>query len=181
MFDFEFSIRDRVHAINSMRAIRDLVNDFLRVKGSVVVIVMEVSKSRTQEQHYHAQIGEIARLVTFDADGDEQEHCRRDFSGSGRRYGPETWKMMLVDEFDQERTAMGEPLRRPGRYVPALDGSGRLICERAKTSDFTPEEATAFIEYLYAKGVEYGIDWSQSEKAIARAGWFERDKGLRVA
>lgn len=121
--------------------------------GDVSVVVRRPCKSREQEKLYHALIAEIASQVrTF-----------------GKRYDTDVWKALLVDQFAVERTAMGEPLRKPGAVVPAMDGSGRMVTVRASTTEFNREEGGAFIEFLYAQGVEMGVRWSANAEQIAAA------------
>ena len=159
MQEFIFGTRDKQRAVQCMRAIRDLVNEFLRVKGRVVVVVKELSKSRAQEERYNAMIGVIAKHVPFQSEDDERP----------RLYDRSVWKMLLVDDYAKECEMMGQPLRKPGRYMPALDGTGRIVRERPSTTDFSTEEAANFIEYLFAKGTEYGVQWPASSDDIAFA------------
>lgn len=159
MKEFIFCTRNKSHAVECMRAIRDLVNEFLRVKGRVVVVVKELSKSRAQEERYNAMIGTIAKQVPFQSDDDERP----------RLYDSSVWKMLLVDDYAKECEMMGQPLRKPGRYMPSLDGTGRIVSERPSTTDFSTEEAANFIEYLFAKGSEYGVQWPASTDDIAFA------------
>lgn len=111
--------------------------------GDTEVVVQRPNKSRDQEMHYHALINEIAQQVKVYT----------------RYYPAEVWKALLVDQFRVERDQMGEPLRKAGQTVPAMDGSGRMITIRPSTREFSAGEASAFIEFLFAQGVELGMKW----------------------
>lgn len=121
--------------------------------GDTEVVVRRPSKSRDQERHYHALINEIAQQVKVYTS----------------YYPAEVWKALLVDQFRVEREQMGEPLRKSGQTVPAMDGSGRLITIRPSTRDFSVSEASAFIEFLYAQGVEMGVKWTATIDQILQA------------
>lgn len=118
--------------------------------GPVVITLSRESKSRLQERHYHALIGDIAKQITF---------------YGNKRYAPEVWKAKLVEQFDHEMKQMGTPLRKPGRVIPSLDGM-RTITVRPSTTGFLKHEAAAFIEYLYAQGCEMGVQWGDPALAV---------------
>jgi len=141
-----------------MVAVWDLVVEAVQ-GGDVLLIVTEISKSRAQERKYHVMLKEIADQVVFTRSGIGQ--------AQQVRYKPDVWKALLVDAFEQEKTAMGEPLAKPGRLIPSIDGS-RLVSIRASTTDFRKKEASDFIEFLYARGVEHGVRWSATAEQIAR-------------
>jgi len=126
--------------------------------GDVLLIVTEISKSRAQERKYHVMLKEIAAQVVFTRPGIGQ--------AQQVRYKPDAWKALLVDAFEQEKAAMGEPLAKPGRSIPSIDGS-RLVSIRASTKDFRKKEASDFIEFLYARGIEYDVRWSATAEQIA--------------
>lgn len=126
--------------------------------GNVEVELKRPSKKRSQESKYHCLINDIAETVTLD----------------GRRYSVEVWKAKLVEDFAHEKQQMGEPLSRPGEVTLSLDGL-RLITVRPSTTDFRASEANEFIEYLYAKGTEYGATFTDPstkyyEEVMARYG-----------
>lgn len=111
--------------------------------GAVEVEIRRESRTRKQEKHFHALIGDIAKQVQV----------------YGKQYTPDVWKALLVDGFEQAKAEMGEPLSKPGRVVPSMDHQ-RLITVRASTTGFTKQEAKDFIEYLYSQGIEMGVKWS---------------------
>jgi len=118
--------------------------------GAVVITLTREGKSRKQERHYHALINDIAKQITF---------------FGNKHYISDVWKALLVDQFNQEMTEMGTPLGKPGRVVTSLDGY-RTITVRPSTRTFRKGEAAAFIEFLYAQGVEMGVEWSDSALEI---------------
>jgi hypothetical protein len=108
------------------------------------------SKSREQEQKYHAMIGDIARQF---------EHC-------GKKWDAEDMKRLLVDQF--RRSTINDPDIAPlwqsmgvVEMAPALDGSG-VVMLGAQTRKFPLKLAIVFIEWLYAFGSEINIQWSIS-------------------
>lgn len=118
--------------------------------GPVVITLARESKNRQQEKKYHALIGDIAKQITF---------------YGNKRYSTDTWKALLVEQFDQEMKQMGTPLSKPGRLITSLDGQ-RTITVRPSTTDFKKHEAAAFIEYLYAQGCEMGVQWGEPALAV---------------
>lgn len=111
--------------------------------GPVALQLSRPSKSREQEQKYHAMISDIARQVILD----------------GRKYAPEVWKALLVDEFEQELKANGEALRRPSQVVISLDKQ-RAVTIRPSTAEFRRSEGAQFIEFLTKYGAEFNVVWS---------------------
>ena len=68
---------------------------------------------------------------------------------------------------------MGEPLTHPGKTVISLDGQ-RKVTVRPSTKKFRKKEASDFIEFLYATGIEYGARFTDKslnyyEEEMARA------------
>lgn len=112
-------------------------------RGPVTVTLGRPKRSGDQNRHFHALIGEIAKQVKPD----------------GRGFTAEIWKALLVDQFEEERKAMGEPLSKPGQVVPSRDGR-RVVSVRPSTAGFTKREAADFIEYLYSEGVQMGVTFS---------------------
>lgn len=160
---------DQTNAREAMTAIKTLVIELL-MGGPVAVLIRRPSRSREQEKKYHAMFREFARQVTFCRAVGEGENVIRIFGqGYQHRYDEDCWKALLVHDFAQERAAMGEPLAKPGRVIPVLDNSGMMITVRASTTALSREESAAFIEYLYAKGIEYGVRWPASAEEIAAA------------
>lgn len=112
--------------------------------GPVALQLSRPSKSREQEQKYHAMIGDIARQVDWD----------------GKRHDPEIWKAWLIDQFEQELKANGESLRKPSRVIISLDQQ-RAITVRPSSANFSKSEGAQFIELLHKFGAEFGVVWSE--------------------
>lgn len=148
---------------NLMLRVWELVKHGIKA-GPVVITLSRESKNRLQEKKYHALINDIARQITF---------------YGNKRYAPEVWKAKLVEQFDYEMKQMGTPLRKPGRVIPSLDGM-RTITVRPSTTGFLKHEAAAFIEYLYAQGVEMGVEWSEPALAVY-AEYREAAEGRKAA
>jgi hypothetical protein len=117
--------------------------------GPVEIVLQRISKSRAQENKYHTMISCFTSVELF-----------------GRTYNEETWKAVLVDDFENvELVAIGETLAHPGQTVPSLDGR-RAVTIRASTAKFRKREAGDFIAYLYARGVDYGVTFSDPAIAV---------------
>tara|TARA_Y100000034_G_scaffold94231_1_gene114184 strand:- start:642 stop:1136 length:495 start_codon:yes stop_codon:yes gene_type:complete len=131
--------------------------------GPISVLVRRPSRSREQEKLYHKLIAVIAGQIKV----------------FGRSYEPEIWKALLVDQFEQERAAMGQPLRKPGQVVPAMDGSGRMVTVRPSTTGFSVAEGSDFIEFIFAQGIELGVKWPATAEEIAAAEreWIASNRG----
>lgn len=145
----EIIIESRERLRDRMMLVWQLVNRGIE-GGPVTVALGRASKSRDQERKYHAMIRDIAKQVTF---------------FGRRRYDPEVWKALLVDHFEQEKLAMGEPLTHPGQLITSMDGR-RTITVRPSTTKFRKAEAAEFIEFLYQQGTEMGVQWSDPALAV---------------
>lgn len=93
-----------------------------------------VSKTREQEEKYHAMIGDIAK---------QAQHM-------GAKWSAEDWKRLLVDQY------MREVEEIQGKVVPNLDGSG-IVQLGYQTRKFTKEQASEFVEWLYSWAAENGV------------------------
>jgi len=99
----------------------------LLAEGDVSVTVKTQTKSRDVEKKYHAMIADIAKQVTF---------------YGKTKYSAEVWKAVLVEQFANDRAAIGDPLRHPARKIMSM-----------------------FVEFLYAQGADMGVAWSDPEIA----------------
>lgn len=117
--------------------------------GPITVTLGRPKKSRDQEKHYHALIGEIARHV---------KPC-------GQSFSVDVFKALLVDLFAKEMEEAGTPLAKPGETVTSLDGL-REVTVRPSTRDFRKAEAAVFICFLMAFGDEHGVKWSHPSLEI---------------
>lgn len=113
--------------------------------GAVSVSIQRPSKSREQEKKFHAMIKDI------------HQQCFRGYSFDGV-------KAVLVNQFALEREEQGEPLAHPGERVWDWR-TKEPVYVRPSTAKFRKAEAADFIEFLYATGSEFDVQWS--EKALA--------------
>ncbi|MFC7091898.1 hypothetical protein ACFQH5_20350 [Halomonas salifodinae] len=98
------------------------------------------SKSRIQEEKYHAMIHDIHR------------QCFRGYSAEGV-------KAVLVNQFAREMEEAGTPLAHPGERVWDWQ-TQEPVYVRPSTKGFLKSEASQFVEFLYSVGTEYGVAWS---------------------
>lgn len=93
------------------------------------------SKSRDQEEMYHALIGHIAKQA----------------SHLGAKWDAEDWKRFLVWQFAKEVGI------NTGKLVPSLDGTG-IVQLGMQTRKFTKDQASQFTEWLLAWAAQNGIE-----------------------
>jgi hypothetical protein len=101
-------------------------------------LTMEIklaSKTREQEEKYHAMINDIAK---------QAQHL-------GAKWSADDWKRLLVDQFMRDSGDSG------GRVIPNLDGTG-IVQLGFQTRKFTKEQASEFVEWLYSCVAENEID-----------------------
>lgn len=107
-------------------------------EGEFEVVIRKATKSREQEQHYHALIGDIAS---------QYDHA-------GRRWDAEDMKRILVDAFKHETKddpEFAQLWRDMGdlRLVPAIGRDG-FVPLGEQTRRFPKKLACAFITWLQA-------------------------------
>ena len=101
-------------------------------------LTMEIklaSKSREQEEKYHAMIGDIAKQA----------------QRMGAKWSSEDWKRLLVDQFMRDCGDSG------GKVIPNLDSTG-IVQLGFQTRNFTKEQASEFVEWLYSWAAEKEIN-----------------------
>ena len=96
--------------------------------------VKDASKSREQEEKYHAIIGDIAK---------QAQHM-------GATWDAESWKRLLVWQFCKEKQIDA------GKIVPSLDMTG-VVQLGQQTRKFTKEQASEFVEFLQAWATDNGV------------------------
>lgn len=96
--------------------------------------IKDKSKTREQEEKYHAIIGDIAK---------QAQHM-------GAKWSAEDFKRLLVDQFAREIGITG------GKIIPNLDGSG-VVQLGVQTKHFNTDQASQFIEWLYAWAANNGV------------------------
>ena len=97
--------------------------------------VKDASKSRDTEKLYHELIGQIAK---------QAQHL-------GAKWSAEDFKRLLVDQFVREIGLTG------GKVIPNLDGTG-IVQLGFQTRNFTQEQGSQFIEWLYAWAANNGVE-----------------------
>jgi len=122
-------------AKTSIRLNWDKITKALDSGKHLTMEIKLVSKTREQEEKYHAMIGDIAK---------QAQHL-------GAKWSAEDWKRLLVDQFLRETENI------QGKIVPNLDGTG-IVQLGLQTRKFTKEQASEFVEWLYAWSAENGID-----------------------
>lgn len=100
----------------------------------MVLELKPASKSREQEEKYHAMIGEVAK---------QAQHL-------GSSWGAEDWKRLLIDKFARETD------RTHGKIIPNLDKTG-VVEVGIQSRKFSKADACEFVDWLHAWGAENGI------------------------
>jgi hypothetical protein len=122
-------------AKTSIRHNWDKITKALDAGNNLVMEIKLASKSREQEEKYHAMINDIAK---------QAQHL-------GAKWSSEDWKRLLVDQYLRE---VGEVQTK---IIPNLDGTG-IVQLGFQTRKFTKEQASEFVEWLYAWSGNNGID-----------------------
>ena len=103
----------------------------------MVIELRTVSKTREQEQKYHAMIGEVAK---------QAQHL-------GSSWGADDWKRLLLDKFARETG------RTHGKVIPNLDKTG-VVEVGVQSRKFSRADGSEFIEWLHCWGAENGVTYS---------------------
>ena len=104
----------------------------------MIIDVRPESKTREQEEKYHAIIGEIAKQA----------------SHAGAKWDADSWKRFLVDQWAKDTG------RQLGRVSISLDGE-RVVQLGMQTRKFSKEDGSEFIEFLLAWAANSGIELSK--------------------
>lgn len=128
------TLHNRQQAHTAMIAVWEAAKEQLQAGKKLVLSLTEESKTREQEQKYHAMIGEIAK---------QAQHL-------GATWDSRDWKRLLVQKFCKDYKMAG------GRIIPNLDGDG-IVQLDFQTRKFTKEQGSQFIEWLHAWGAEHEI------------------------
>ena len=105
----------------------------------LVMTIKTESKTREQEEKYHAMIGDISKQA----------------SHQGSHWSQDDWKRLLLDKFARDTG------RSHGKVVINLDQTG-IVEVGIQSRKFTISDANEFIEWLYAWGTEHGIEFKDS-------------------
>jgi hypothetical protein len=103
--------------------------------------IKDASKSRDTEKLYHELIGQIAK---------QAQHM-------GAKWSAEDFKRLLVDQFMRD---MGES---GGKVIPNLDNTG-IVQLGTQTRNFTQEQGSEFIEWLYSWAANNGVTLNDTQK-----------------
>ena len=131
-------LTDKQQAVSLLRNIWPKVLEALESGKELVLEIKLANKSREQEEKYHSMIGEIAK---------QAQHM-------GASWDAESWKRLLVDQFCKDSGL------KTGVVMPNLSGDG-IVQLGFQTRKFTKEQASEFVEWLYAWSAERGITLEQ--------------------
>ena len=129
----KFQLTDESQAKALMTGLWPKVLKALQTK-QLTLEIKDATKSRDQEEKYHAMIGEIAK---------QAQHL-------GAKWDSESWKRLLVDQFCKDNGL------KTGAVIPNLAGDG-IVQLGMQTRNFTKEQASEFVEWLHAWGATNGI------------------------
>jgi hypothetical protein len=130
----KYLLTDKQQAVSLLRNIWPKVLEALESGKELVLEIKLANKSREQEEKYHAMISEIAK---------QAQHM-------GASWDAESWKRLLVDQFCKD-TGL-----KTGVVMPNLSGDG-IVQLGFQTRKFTKEQASEFVEWLYAWSAEHGV------------------------
>ena len=147
MADLKFTVTLN-NVKTEMTKVWEMANKGLRSGEAVIVTLGRDKGSRLQEKCYHAQIGDFAKQV----------------EPLGKKHDAKAWKELLVWEFTREKMIMGEPLKNGNAWIPSLCGTV-MLPSRPATSGFDKDIRSDFIEFLFVKGTEYGVEFT--DKTLA--------------
>jgi hypothetical protein len=132
-----FQLTDESQAKTLMTGLWPKMLKALQTK-QLTLEIKDATKSRDQEEKYHAMIGEIAK---------QAQHL-------GAKWDSESWKRLLVDQFCKDNGL------KTGAVIPNLAGDG-IVQLGMQTRNFTKEQASEFVEWLHAWGAEHGVTFEQ--------------------
>lgn len=118
-------------------SIQPKVKARLSLGKRLLLSISEESKSREQEEKYHAMIGEIHKAMTE----------------IGSEWSRDDWKRILIDQWAQDEGESGT------KVVPSLDGK-RIVQLGLQSRKFTVAQGSSFIEWLHAFGADKGIQFN---------------------
>ena len=119
-----------------------MAKSMLMAGHRLVLTLAPISKTREQEEKYHAMIGEVAK---------QAQHL-------GASWEAEDWERLLLDKFARETN------RTHGKIIPNLDKSG-VVEVGIQSRKFSKADGSEFIEWLHAWGAENGIKFAELDAA----------------
>ena len=129
----KYDLDNEAQALALMRSLWPKIKEALNAGRQLTLEINPASKSRPQEEKYHAIIGEIAK---------QAQHM-------GATWDAETWKRLLVDKYCRE-------IGLNSQIMANLDNNA-IIQLGIQTRKFTKEQASEFVEFLLAWSSENGV------------------------
>ena len=136
-----YSLDDQAQATSLMKHLWPKVVEALAAGRKLTLEIKPASKSRDQEEKYHAIIGDIAK---------QAQHM-------GAKWDADDWKRLLVDQFVKDQGLNGS------KIIPSLDGSG-IVQLGMQTRKFTKEQASEFVAFLICWCDQNGIELNDDSK-----------------
>ena len=133
-----FDLTNQTQAKSLMVNLWPKVLTALSAGKQLTLEIKTANRSCQQNAKYHAMIDEIAQ---------QAQHL-------GSKWDSESWKRLLVDQF------LKDSGKKTGVVIPNLAGDG-IVQLGMQTRDFTKEQASEFVEWLFAWGAEHGITYTQ--------------------
>jgi hypothetical protein len=135
-----YNLDDQAQATSLMKHLWPKVKDALAAGKKLTLEIKPASKSRDQEEKYHAIIGDIAK---------QAQHM-------GAKWDAETWKRLLVDKYVRE-------IGLTSKIMANLDNDG-LVQLGVQTRKFTKEQASEFVAFLICWCDQNGIELNDDSK-----------------
>jgi NinB protein len=129
----KYDLDNEAQALALMRSLWPKIKDALNAGRQLTLEIKPASKTRRQEEKYHAIIGEIAK---------QAQHM-------GATWDAETWKRLLVDKYCRE-------IGLNSQIMANLENDA-IIQLGVQTRKFTKEQASEFVEFLLAWSAENGV------------------------
>ena len=134
-----YNLDDEAQATSLMKHLWPKVKEALAAGRKLTLEIKPASKSRDQEQKYHAIIGDIAK---------QAQHM-------GAKWSAEDWKRMLVWQYCKDNQLDS------GKIVPSLDMTG-IVQLGMQTRKFTKEQASEFVAFLICWCDQNGIELKET-------------------
>ena len=139
----KYDLDSQEQATTLMQSLWPKVKAALATGRKMTLEIKDASKSREQEEKYHAIIGDIAK---------QAQHM-------GSKWDAESWKRLLVWQFCKEKQIDA------GKIVPSLDMTG-VVQLGQQTRKFTKEQASEFVEFLQAWAANNGVTLNDNNSKI---------------
>jgi len=134
----KYDLDSQEQASALMNGLWPKVKEALKSGKKLTLEIKPASKTREQEEKYHAIIGEIAK---------QAQHM-------GSKWDAESWKRLLVWQYCKEKQIDA------AKIIPSLDMTG-VVQLGQQTRKFTKEQASEFVEFLLAWAANNGVTLSE--------------------